>query len=371
MRYFSKEWEKITSDKNILQIVENCKIEFVDDIAPTKCKLYEPTFNLIESEVIDQEIKNLLKMGAVVKAILGPDQFLSSIFVRPKKNGEYRVILNLKNLNEYVVYHHFKMDTFESAVNLVKENCFMASIDIRHAYHTIPIALEHQKYLRFRWKGKIFQYTCLPFGLSSAPRIFTKVLKPIFAKLRTLGYLNMTYIDDVLLFGDTIEECKMNVNITREYLEKFGFVIHGKKSQFQPKKCITFLGNVINSERMTIELTEENKDIIYEECKCLINKDQAKIRTVARVIGLIISSFSTTELGKLHYRLLEMEKIRHLKDAKGNFDCSMPITIEMKEELNWWCSNIHSQIRLISRGNPEITIKTCIFVRLGSNMHSR
>lgn len=117
-------------------------------------------------------------------------------------------------------------------------------------------------------------------------------------------------------------------------------------------------GKLINSERMTIELTEEKKDIIYEECKCLINKDQAKIRTVARVIGLIISSFSATELGKLHYRLLEMEKIRHLKDAKGNFDCSMPITIEMKEELNWWCSNIHSQIRLISRGNPEITIKT-------------
>jgi hypothetical protein len=95
---FSKEWGKNTSDKNELQIVENCKIEFVDDIVPTKCKLYEPTctFNLVESEVIDQEIKNLLRMGAIVEVIPGPDQFISSIFVRLKKNGEYRVILNLK-----------------------------------------------------------------------------------------------------------------------------------------------------------------------------------------------------------------------------------------------------------------------------------
>lgn len=75
-------------------------------------------------------------MGAIVEASHETeDQFLSSIFVRPKKSGEYRVILNLKKLNEYVVYHHFKMDTFESAVNLIKKNCFMASVDIRHAYH--------------------------------------------------------------------------------------------------------------------------------------------------------------------------------------------------------------------------------------------
>lgn len=93
-------------------------------------------------------------MGAVVEASHETNEFLSSIFVRPKKSGEQRVILNLKNLNEYVVYHHFKMNTFESAVNLIKKNCCMASIDIRHAYHSIPIAIEHQKYLRFRWKGK-------------------------------------------------------------------------------------------------------------------------------------------------------------------------------------------------------------------------
>lgn len=57
-------------------------------------------------------------------------------------------------------------------------------------------------------------------------------------------------------------------------------------------------------------------------------------------------------MGQLHYRL------KYLKEAKGNFEAIMPVNDEMKKELAWWCSNIYSEIRLISRGNPEVTIKT-------------
>ena len=286
------------------------------------------------------------------------NEFISSIFVRPKQNGEFRVILNLKHLNEFIPYRHFKMDTLESAINLLVKGCYMASIDIRHAYHTIPMAQEHQKYLRFRWKGKIFQYTCLPFGLASAPRIFTKILKPVLAKLRMLGLVNTSYIDDILLIGNSEYECDQNVQQTKVALEKLGFIIHKKKSQFKPTKQITFLGNNINTENMTIELTDGKKETIYKECKLLYCKYKAKIREVARVIGLMVSSFSAIDFGPLHYRVLEREKIKALKNVQGNFECFMIITKEMKQELSWWIENVHKQIRIITRGNPEITIKT-------------
>ena len=45
-------------------------------------------------------------------------------------------------------------------------------------YYSLPIAIEHQKYLKFFWKGVLYTFTCLPMGLSSSPRIFTKVMKP-------------------------------------------------------------------------------------------------------------------------------------------------------------------------------------------------
>ena len=75
------------------------------------------------------------------------------------------MILNLKKLNKYINYYHFKLDTFETTLHLIKPNCFMASVDLRHAYYSVPMAQTVRKYLRFMWKGKIFEYCSLPNGL--------------------------------------------------------------------------------------------------------------------------------------------------------------------------------------------------------------
>lgn len=83
------------------------------------------------------------------------------------------LILNLINLNEKVRRQHFKMQTFTSAVTLVTKDCYMAAIDWTDAYYSVPGLEEHQKYLKFQWRRKLFQYTCLSNGLLSAACIFT------------------------------------------------------------------------------------------------------------------------------------------------------------------------------------------------------
>ena len=151
-----------------------------------------------DSNIIEAEIKNLLDKKVIQEVTFVEGQFISPIFVRPKKNGEYRMILNFKKLNESVEYHHFKMDTLEFALNLIKPNSFCASIDLRHAYYSVPIAEQYQIYLRFIWKDCIYQYTCLPNGLASAPRLFTKLMKVVYATLRRMGHVNIGYIDKTL-----------------------------------------------------------------------------------------------------------------------------------------------------------------------------
>jgi hypothetical protein len=109
-------------------------------------------------------------------------QYISPIFTVPKKDkNEYRMILNLKELNEYIEPHHFKMETFESALKLIKPFSYFESIDLRHAYYSINMAENDQKFLRFQWTETLYQYTCLPNGITSAPRIFTKLMKPIYS----------------------------------------------------------------------------------------------------------------------------------------------------------------------------------------------
>ena len=53
------------------------------------------------------------------------DDFVSNVFIRNKKNGSHRLILNLINLNAFIEYHHFKMDTIETVINLMRPNCFI------------------------------------------------------------------------------------------------------------------------------------------------------------------------------------------------------------------------------------------------------
>ena len=100
------------------------------------------------------------------------------------------MILNLKRLNEEVIYHHFKIGTLATALALVNNNCYIASLDLKDACYSVPIRKGHRKLFRFEWKGHIFEYNVLPNGLALAPRLFTKLMKPVFAFLRLKGHIN-------------------------------------------------------------------------------------------------------------------------------------------------------------------------------------
>ena len=152
------------------------------------------------------------------------------------------------------------MDTFETAVRLITPNCFIASVDLKDAYYTVPIAEEHKKYLQFMWDNTLFQYTCLPNRLAS--RMFTKLLKPMFATLREQGHIILGYIDDCLLLGKTKDECAMNVNETLTLANRLGFIHHPVKSVLQPCQKLTFLGFSIDSVAMTVTLNSNKVNLL-------------------------------------------------------------------------------------------------------------
>ena len=287
-----------------------------------------------------------------------PGEYISPIFIVPKKNGEYRMILNLKQLNENIVYHHFKMETFESALKLVKKNCYFASVDLRHAYYSVPLSEEVQKKFRFQKSGKVYQYTSLANGVACAPRLYTKLMKPVYASLRMLGHTNSGYIDDFLLVADTFSECEENVHDTVSLMTDLGFIVHNKKSVFIPTQKSTFLGNNIDSDKMIVTLPPEKVSVIVQECEVLYRKRVAKIRDVAQVLGLMVSTFSAVEYGPLFYRQLEREKIQSLKVSKGDYEAIMDITAKMKEELLWWINHLPTQKRIIDHGNASTVIMT-------------
>ena len=109
------------------------------------------------------------------------DQFVSRIFTVPKKDGSRRLVVDLKPLNLFIRKQRFKMEGMGMLKSILQIGEWMISIDVKDAYLSVVIAEEHRRYLRFEWRNQLFEFRCLPFGLSSAPRTFTKLLKPIMA----------------------------------------------------------------------------------------------------------------------------------------------------------------------------------------------
>ena len=232
-------------------------------------------------------------------------------------------------------YNHFKMDTLESAIRLMTPGCYMASIDLKEACYSVPIAKDHQKNLKFEWDRTLYQFTCFPNGLAFCPRKFTKLLKPIYFVLRRQGHISSPYIDDSYLKGSDYEDCVANIIATIQMFISLGFIIHPTKSILIPTQKLVFWGFVLDSVLMRVYLTPEKSRKVISVCSDLYHSKCFTIRTISRVIGHIISSFPGVMYGPLYFRQLEREKTLALKYHQGNFDSTMSLSVESRAELKW------------------------------------
>ena len=101
------------------------------------------------------------------------------------------MILNLKQLNEYVSYRHFKMESLKHVIDIIQPQAWMASVDLKDAFYSIHVNDEYQKFFKFKWKGKLYKYLGMPNGYGEAMRVFTKLLIAPFSILRSQGNLSV------------------------------------------------------------------------------------------------------------------------------------------------------------------------------------
>ena len=109
---------------------------------------------------------------------------------------------------------------------------------------------------------------------------------------------------------------------------------------------------------MIVTLPVDKVNRIVQACVDLQKRNHANIREVARVLGLLVSTFSAVEFAPLYYRNTEREKINALTEKRGDYESTMMINKAIKVELQWWIDNLSQQKRRISHGNPSIVI-TC------------
>ena len=133
----------------------------------------------------------------------------------------------------------------------------MVTFDLKSAYHHVRIDERFQTYLGFSWQGKYMVFNVLPFGLSTAGFIFSKITREIVKHWRSQGHKIIMYLDDCIAGAKSFEAASNLSELIQRDLNRFGFVIAEEKSQWVPSQESTWLGLVWDMHSGHLHLTPE------------------------------------------------------------------------------------------------------------------
>ena len=339
---FASAWSAITKDQWVLSTVAGgVELEFSSTPFQT-CPPARSNLGPKQTEICDAEVLSLLQKGAI--SIAKEVVFLSPFFAIPKKSGAFRPIINLKALNQFIVHHHFKMEGIHMLGSTIRRGDWLAKLDLQDAYLTVPVVPPHRKFLQFRWRESVYEFTCLAFGLSSAPRIFTKLLRPVAAYLRQRGIRLIIYLDDILLMASSESEAAEAVAQTSSLLEALGFIVNSSKSVIVPVQEIEFLGFTVNSLSLSLAVPQSKLSSITELCLSNMARQSISIRDLMSIVGTLNWAVPAVSFARAHLIHLQRAIIRGMEDSDKDLKAKVSLSSPAKEELLWWASNIASRM---------------------------
>ena len=290
LRSFRRDWLTNKCSQNVLNIITN------GYVLPFRSKPNLIRFPLILSEYKAQQkdqalatcIQSLLSKNAIERVenvkSLG---FYSRLFLVPKPHQRWRPVIDLSRLNTFPHVEKFKMETPESIRTSLIPGEWVLSIDLSDAYLHIPIHPNSRKYLRFCYKAQVFQFTSLPFGLATAPQIFTMIVKEVKLMALSRGLRIHQYLDDWLIRSQSQEEAQVNTQAVVDLTQSLGWIINREKSELTPTQVFLFVGYEYHSR----EMAQTSGFDPTTQARCLMS-----------LIGFLASTEKMVPEGRLHMR---------------------------------------------------------------------
>ena len=179
---------------------------------------------------LGKKIKTLRQKGVIKESQHEEGEFISPSFLVKKSDDSFRMISNLKRLDENMPYIHFKIETKKYILSSVAYNCYMTKVDIMEVYYTVLFLPELQKCLKSYFRGPLYQITCHSNGLCSGPRKFTKLLNS------SLFYLSLqqitVFIVDLTFMSRSFVTCEINIKLIEILPDSLRFLVYPDSSIF-------------------------------------------------------------------------------------------------------------------------------------------
>jgi hypothetical protein len=295
--------------------------------------------NQMDSECLSSTIEEYLGKGAIQE--VSPDEvvFLSRMFTIKQRGKKLRAVMDARELNQFLKFRHFKMSSLRDALDLIKPKDFLTKIDIKDAYFHVPIHPEHQKYLGFQWNGRTFRCRGLPLGLTSAPQVFTRLMKQVMRHLHEQGITVIAYLDDLLIVAGSREEAQRHTEATRQLLESLGFILNLEKSKMIPAPSQEFLGIEIDTSSLSIRIPQEKMAKLKKDIRTMLSRPRTTVRSWSSLIGLMNHMLVVFERGRLSLRAMLFDLRNNLRRA--GWSATMLISQSSRQAMEKWLAECH------------------------------
>jgi len=289
----------------------------------------------VRRAILQQEVDTLILKGAIYPVLYPGAGFYGNIFTVPKKNGKWRLVVDLSPLNVHVKQIPFKMETAASVRLAIRPGDWATSIDLSDAYFHITMSRSARRYLRFVWNGTVYEWLALPFGYSLAPLAFTKVTKEFAACIRREGIRLRVYLDDWLILHTTRAGCLTHTHRVVEVAVSLGFVINEAKSDLVPSQTFEYLGMLFRTASFTVQPTERRASDLLEFALSLCQRSHASVRQLSRLLGLMESVANLIPLGRVEKRPLQRE-VKNRASLPLDYDQSLVLGPWFTQAVSPW-----------------------------------
>ena len=223
------------------------KIELEDDAKFSDighCPLYAMSPHKLRK--VKEYLEENLNRGFIIPSTA---DFASPILFAEKKDGSLRFCVDYRKLNKITKKNRYPIPLILEIMAQLRGKRYLTRFDIVAAFNNLRMAEGSREATTFKTHFGTYQYEVMPFGLTGGPSSWQRYMNEIL--FRYLNRFCVVYLDDILIYSDTLEEHHKHVRAVLQELQAAGLQVDIDKTEFHVSET-RFLGVIvgINGLRM-------------------------------------------------------------------------------------------------------------------------
>ena len=198
-------------------------------------------YSRADHEFITLEIKKLLEEG-----IIEPSEspWRAQVVVTKDDRHKKRMVVDYsQTVNRYSHLDAYPLPRIDDQINYIAQHSVFSTVDLKSAYHQIPLLREDRPFTAFEANGKLYQFCRLPFGVTNGVSFFQRTIDSVIESYNLKGCL--AYLDNITIFGKNQIEHDINLNAFFDVAKKLNLTFNQQKSIISVKE-IKMLGYLVS-----------------------------------------------------------------------------------------------------------------------------